>query len=516
MLPKHTLGWAVAAWCADYLRAPDGGPWRFTLEQLRFLLWWYAVNEYGRFVYRTGVLQRCKGWGKDPLLAVMCLVELCGPCRFDRWDEKGNPVAKAEMNAWVQVTAVNQAQTRNTMAMLPSLISDKMRRDYAIKDGAEVVRANGGRQRLEAVTSNFRAIEGKRTTFIVLNETHHWVEGVHGHQMWETIDGNATKIMGARYLAITNAYMPGEDSVAERMRRHYDEIQAGLALDNGFYYDSIEAHPETPLTPEALEIVLPIIRGDAEWLDVKQTIQAVQNTQIAPARSRRMYLNQIVASEDALYGPDQWSVLADHDLTLNTGDEIVLGFDGSRSDDSTALVAIRVKDNAVFLLHLQEKPQGPQGEGWTVNQERVDSAVHEAFRLYKPLGFYADVKDWESYIDDWAELYRERLIVKATGQHAVAWDMRQSLKKVTMAHERLVQSIFDRRISHQGDRLLDRHVMNVRRRENNFGVSFGKESRESTRKVDAYAAMMLAHEALHDYRTRGKKETPRSGNVWAF
>jgi hypothetical protein len=33
----------------------------------------------GRFVYRKGVLQRMKGWGKDPLLAVICLVELVGP-----------------------------------------------------------------------------------------------------------------------------------------------------------------------------------------------------------------------------------------------------------------------------------------------------------------------------------------------------------------------------------------------------------------------------------------------------
>jgi phage terminase large subunit-like protein len=515
-LPKKTLGWQIAAWCADYLHAPLGGPWKFTLEQLRFVLWWYAVDDAGRFVYRTGVLQRMKGWGKDPLLAVLCLVELVGPSRFGGWDANGNPIGVPEMNSWVQVTAVNQAQSINTMGMLPSLMSDKFIQTYSIKAGAEVIRANGGRQRLEAVTSNYRAIEGKRTTFILMNETHHWVEGNHGHQMFETIDGNRTKIASARSLAITNAYLPGEDSVAERQRAAYDAIVEGRAADIGFYYDSVEAHPATPLTPEALQIVVPIIRGDADWLDVDKIIESIQNTQIAPARSRRMYLNQIVAEEDALYGPDQWAALMDPELMLQTGDEIVLGFDGSRTDDATALVAIRIKDCAAFLLHLEEKPPGPQGDGWHVNQERVDSAVHEAFRLYRPVAFYADVKDWESYIDDWAETYRERLIVKASGQHSVAWDMRQSLKRVTLAHERLVQAIFDGRIKHQGDKALTRHVFNVRRRPNNYGISFGKESRESPRKVDAYAALMLAHEALHDYRTRGKKETPRSGAVWSF
>jgi hypothetical protein len=62
-LPEKTLGWQIAGWCAEYLQAEDGGPWKFTKEQLRFILWWYAVDDTGRFIYRKGVLQRLKGWG---------------------------------------------------------------------------------------------------------------------------------------------------------------------------------------------------------------------------------------------------------------------------------------------------------------------------------------------------------------------------------------------------------------------------------------------------------------------
>ena len=92
LLPEKTLGWQIAAWCADFLTAFKGGPWKFTLEQLRFILWWYAVDDNGEFIYRTGVLQRLKGWGKDPLLAVICLVEFAGPSRVVGWDEDGNPI----------------------------------------------------------------------------------------------------------------------------------------------------------------------------------------------------------------------------------------------------------------------------------------------------------------------------------------------------------------------------------------------------------------------------------------
>lgn len=512
-LPEYTLGWQIAGWCSRYLLGEDGKPWNFTDEQLRFILWWYAVDKNGRFIYRKGVLQRLKGWGKDPLLAVICLVEFVGPCLFSHWVERDGeqvPVGKSNRRAWVQIAAVSRDQTRNTASLFPALMSPDLKRDYGIKDGLERIRANHGRQVLEVVTSSPRALEGGRVTFVVLNETHHWVKGNNGDKMYETIDGNATK-MDKRYLAITNAYLPGEDSVAERMRDAYEKILEGRASDIGFLYDSIEAHPSTPLTPEALRIVLPKIRGDATWLNIEAITQSVLDLTIAPSRSRRMWLNQIVAEEDALYGPDQIADISLPDSILEPGQAIVLGFDGGKTDDDTALVAIRVSDNVAFVLHHQYRPDGPAGDGWEVDRRRVDSAVHDAFQHFDVQGFYADVALWESYITEWAEQYSEQMSVKAEGRNAIAWDMRQSAKRVTMAHERLMRSIFDQKLFYDGDPNLRRHALNARRHTNIYGVSFRKETPESPKKVDLYAALMLAHEALYDLRTRGKKVHARTG-----
>lgn len=512
LLPARTIGWQIAGWCAEWLVGDDGKPWRFTNEQMRFLLWWYAVDETGRFIYRKGVLQRLKGWGKDPLLAVMCLVEFVGPSRFSHFDARtGEPIGVAHPQAWVQVAATSREQTKNTVTLFPGLMSDAFVKHFRIKAGAELIRANGGRQRLEAVTSNFRSLEGARSTFVVLNETHHWITGNGGHKMYDTIDGNATK-KDSRYLAITNAFLPGEDSVAEKMREAYEKIVEGKAADIGFLYDSLEAHPKTPLTAEALRIVLPKIRGDASWLNIEAIIQSVLDTTISAARSRRMWLNQIVADEDALYGKEHWLALFAEGAMLKPGDEIALGFDGGKTDDSTALIAIRVSDSVAFVLNIWEKPDGEAGVGWEINRDAVDSEVHEAFRIFDVLAFYADVALWESYISEWSEAYAEGLAVRApNGRDGIGWDMRQSQKEVTRAHERLMQTIFDNKIFHDGDLTLRRHVLNARRRTNAYGVSFGKESRESPRKVDGYAALMLAHEALHDYRTRGKKKKKRTG-----
>jgi len=66
-LPEKTLGWEVLNWLSTYVLSPAGEdadePFIPTPEQARFILWWFAVDENGRFSYRNGVLRRLKGWG---------------------------------------------------------------------------------------------------------------------------------------------------------------------------------------------------------------------------------------------------------------------------------------------------------------------------------------------------------------------------------------------------------------------------------------------------------------------
>lgn len=60
-LPRYSLGWGAAVWAQNNLLV-DGEPLRLTPEQARLLLHWYEVDEFGRFVYRQGTIQRLKGW----------------------------------------------------------------------------------------------------------------------------------------------------------------------------------------------------------------------------------------------------------------------------------------------------------------------------------------------------------------------------------------------------------------------------------------------------------------------
>lgn len=527
VLPERTLGWEIAGWCTEYLLHPDDDalPWRFSFEQLRFILWWYAVDEAGKFIYRNGTLQRLKGWGKDPLAAVMSLVELCGPARFSHWDDAGNPVGKPVAQAWVEVYAVSREQTRNTMAMIPSLMSEKFKAAYSISPGKEIIYANGGRCALLAKSAGFRAAEGGRVTFMVLGETQHWVQSNGGHKLFQTVKKNAVK-MGGRWLAITNAYLPGEDSVAEQQREAHERVLSGKYVDVGQMYDSIEAHPKTPLTAEALLQVIPLIRGDAVWLEVDGILADIQDTASTPAQSRRMWLNQIVADEDALISPQEWDALKRRGGGLKPKDRIVLGFDGGRVDDATALVAIRVEDALIEPLLIEERPLGV--DDWEVDRDAVDLAVHRAFADYEVVAFFCDVAQWDSYISMWAQEYSNTVAVSAGGRNKFSWDMRSGQsERVVKANELTMRSVKDELFCwHDPDAAPDdvaalrhnmrRHVLNARRRENRMGVSFGKETKDSPKKIDAYAALVAAVAALDAYRQLGKQAKPNQYRSWFF
>jgi hypothetical protein len=55
-------------------------------EQARFVLWFYALDEDGGFLYHSAVLQRLKGWGKDPVAACARGGWMFADVTFDHWD----------------------------------------------------------------------------------------------------------------------------------------------------------------------------------------------------------------------------------------------------------------------------------------------------------------------------------------------------------------------------------------------------------------------------------------------
>lgn len=517
LLPKLTLGWDVLAWTAEYLKQPDGpdagNAWRYTPEQARFILWWFAVDDAGRFIYRSGMLRRVKGWGKDPVGATLCAIEFVGPCRFDGFDSAGKPVAAPHPAAWVLVSAVSKDQTHNTMTLFPSLFSDELVDVEQIDLGKELLYADGGRRRLEAVTSSPRALEGARGTFSLLNETQHWLANNDGHAMAEVIARNAAKSRdgSSRSLAISNAHNPGEDSVAERDWEAWQDVEQGKARDAGFLYDSLEAPPGIDLRDEQqLRAGLKAAKGDSVWLDEDRHVLEIWDRRNDPSLSRRFYLNQIVAAEDAWIAPVEYDRLAAPDMVVADGEAITMGFDGSKSDDHSALIACRVEDGFTFTLGVWD----PEEHGGEAPRDLIDKMVMTATERYRVLAFFSDLHPWESYVDSWAERI-PKLVVKATVRHAVAWDMRSRIKDFTIECERLHNEIAEGAFRHDGNPRVRQHFHNARRYPNAWGISVAKEHRESSRKIDSVPATVLARTARRLVVASGKMPRKRGGRAVA-
>ena len=601
ILPKITLGWQVIKWIETNLLADETDendqplPFKLTNEQMRFLLWFYAIDETGRFHYREVVLQRLKGWGKDPLAACIAAVEFVGPCRFAGWVTEdrpeldlvaGDPYAKPHPRAWIQIAAVSLVQTQNTMKLFQGLFSDACKAEHGIDIGKETIYAYKGKKTIQAVTSSPRALEGNRPTLVIKNETHHWIKSNDGLAMSDAIERNATKAKGgaARSLSITNAYEPSEDSVAKQEREAWEAGEAGRAMKTDMMYDSLEApkkaalrpwkKPPEGMEPEDVETltrrylsrILESVRGGAWWLDIPSLVSSILSPKNKPSRSRRFWFNQVVASEDSwldpaaveaaisqivrenrmITGRSSKEILHAGWDVVHTSEPIVLTFDGSKSDDSTALIGTRLSDGFQFVVGVWQKPpkarNGSDDDSWLVPREDVDARVTEAFKRFNIVAFWGDpshTKDdedsssfWDGMLDRWMRRYKDRLdktfwpVKSGPRIHAVLWDMSSSANQQTFvsAAEQYAESMerlndieeYAPEFQIDGHPALVDHLLNARRylHPQGFGVSLMKENRESAKKIDLAVCAVMGQMLRRIVLNSGLEEEEKPGEVW--
>jgi phage terminase large subunit-like protein len=482
------------------------------------------------------VIQRIKGWGKDPLAAVIAAVEFVGPCRFTRWAED-HPVAVENPAAWVQVAATSKDQTRNTMTLFPALFQPHCTDQHSIDMGKEIIYAHQGARRIEAVTSSPRSLEGGRPTFTIANETQHWLKSNEGHEMWQVVQRNAMKAPdgSSRVMALTNAYDPSEDSIAQRRREGWEKTQAGKHIDVGIMYDTVEAPPEAPLTAEDAAAVIKAVRGDSWWVDPESYANYILDPDTSPSLARRFGYNQVTAAEDAWLDPN-WIQATIADLPTTPADEWVAFFDGSKSDDATALVACRLADGHVATVFIEERPKAAP-DGWQVDRFKVDGLVRQWIDDHNVVAFFADPSHalddegfgyWDAVCDGWHRDFGDDMelwpVQSGPNRHSIIWDMASpSNHKVFVQHavafvedmehtaDGTVTSPERGMITHDGHPLLHQHLRNARRYPTKFGVSLMKENRSSARKIDAavcaVGARMVRRMVLN--KGRGQKRTGR-------
>ena len=190
-------------------------------------------------------------------------------------------------------------------------------------------------------------------------------------------------------------------------------------------------------------------------------------------------------------------------------------FDGSKSRDATGLVGCAMSDGHIFTVGGWEPDPSNDDE---VPAFEIDSTVARAFDRWNVMAFFADVREWESFVKiSWPKEYGDDLLIHAApgskDPQPIAWDMRSRTFDFTAATELAYAEVSDRDFTHDGHPMLTRHVQNARNRSNRYGTSIGKESKDSSKKIDLAVCMIgarmvrrlvLASDAWAKYQRRGK------------
>lgn len=548
------LVWWANQWLLDCW---NDRPWNFTPSQRRFLHLWYALraDDATHWLYRSGVKRGAKGTGKDPLAAALAHCELAGPCKPTgeiaaggeraEWDPRyvyapGEPIAVPQGLALVQIAANSEAQGADVLRVANAMVSRAMREEFGYDVGRTRTQlANGAR--IELLTHSERSSEGDPATAIFLNESHHMTESSGGQAVAGVARRNVAKSPGgsARLVEFTNAHMPGEGSVAEDSFDAWQLQVSGQTRRADILYDSREAAPHLRLHVEAeLEQGIAQAYADSPWTDEERIRDEAQDPRVPLADSVRYYFNSLPTNETAWVDPRNFDALANVGEVVVDGEPIALFLDCSKSQDSTALVASRISDGHVMTIERWQRPHGDRGKGWLAPKAEVDAEVRATFGQFDVQWFGVDpsparddeteAQYWAPLIDEWHRDFRDVVLVWATpGQswgHSVLFDMRLSVhggrernRLFTEAAEQTAADIDENKtLTHDGDSRLRVHVHNARRRPNPWGVTLGKQSRDSKKLVDLAVAMVGARMGRRLVLNSGKTRKQRSGKAAFF
>lgn len=520
-LPEFTLGWGVIKWCNTWLNQPDANPnheqgsqWRFTDEQSLFILWFYAVDEKGQWLYERSVLERPKGWGKSPLLAALCCVELLGPVQFSGWtyvSGKRKPVGKPRMDALVVVAAISEEQTDNTFSLIGEMLSGRAQERYNLSLMLSQVTAPGGRK-IMRTTASYKSIEGKRITFCCMDETHLWTPVERGDQLASAIRRNLGKKSG-RSIETTNAPVPGQGSVAEESHDYYEEILAGFHDNPKLLFDTREVHVDDiyvkeQVFPALVEVYGDAADADAGWIDLERIWREIQDPATKEYDARRFYLNERVQEEAKWIKDKQWAKAA-IETTLKKSDLITLGFAAVTRNGAAALVGCRVSDGGLFLLGLWEKPGNlAHNTPWELPVALVDARVRKW--MAKDQTRYTCANPWtlQDVVGRW--------FVDFPDAGEGVW-LNQPLKHAKMV-DQFQEALFAEppRIVHDGNADLKRHISNTHTEEVANGFVLRKDKESSKNYIQASLAAILAYEAAQVAREKGLLDPPPDNTVFGW
>jgi hypothetical protein len=509
--------WVACDWIEAHCVVPDGFRKGEPFEMYTWQLWCTA-NHYRvkpeatvgqlapAFRYRRSQCVAPQKTGKGPWTAAVCALEGVGPAVFAGWAgrddgyacsdhgcgcgwefpyQPGEPMGVPWPTPLVQLAAFSEEQTDNVYRPLQSMIRYGPLGDLMRVGEAFIRLPNDGR--IDVVTSSAQSRLGNPVTFVLQDETGIWTESNKMLRVADTQRRGAAG-MGGRTMETTNCWDPAENSVAQRTSesarpdifRFHRTPPAGLSYRNKAERRRIHRH----VYAGSLHVDLDAIEAEAAELLEKD-----------PAQAERFFGNRVVAGLGSWLTDGLWES-AERSRLVEDGTAVTLGFDGSESDDWSAIRAVTDDGYRFTPLYGPDRRAtiwNPAEWGGQIPRGEVNTAVAEVFGRFRVVRMHCDPRGWQTEIGDWAMRHGEKVVLEWA-----TWRIVQ----MHAALERSVTDLISGRSTHDGCQTTARHVGNARKlAKPGQRYILGKPSQHQ--KIDAAMADVLAHEAWADALTAG-------------
>ena len=297
----------------------------------------------------------------------------------------------------------------------------------------------------------------------------------------DTLEAIATgmgKIDGSLLIGIgtpgVGTIRDGEDNPMWRLRRMTGE----RSIPGLVYIEHAASPTDDPASPKSWKKANP---GLGTFVDPKRV--ALDYATLPLSRFRQMRLGQWSQSEDAWMREDLWDALAIEHGPIPPGSAVTLGFDGSVSRDTTALVAYEVASGRLVVMGVWRRPANAP-KGWAIPRQEVLDLIDHAFDTLDVTQMLADPWHWRTELQGLGLKYGDRV---------QEWNT-AAASRMAPATDAFYAAVVKRELVWDGSPILRQHVLAATAKTTIGGAVIQKDARHPQH-IDAAVAAILALEA---------------------
>lgn len=324
----------------------------------------------------------------------------------------------------------------------------------------------------EVRPNKFAATQSINPTLVIVDEVHLQKTG----EVW---DGFLLSDPGGVNFLLLGVTTPGYD-LASHANNLYQRVKAGDPTIYGRIFEPADL--ECDLDDETAWVQSnPRLVDDPGFMDV---IRGQRASGMPEHEFRRFRLGIWTATASAWLPYGAWDacstgkVITPGDVGPN--DQVWLGFDGSFSGDSTALIA-----GVNGHLTVAGCWENPGRKGWRVPREEVAATIARWMESNRHVRLLADPPYWRTELSSWAMRWPGRVIEFPTHVRS----------RMAPACTTFYAGVLEGTLTHDGDTRLARHIANAVVKTSPEGDYITKPDPNSPAKIDLAVAAVVAYQA---------------------